>query len=38
MRMKFLSNSSFDLKPHNSQILLIDGESLEDKDLAKVTA
>jgi len=38
MRRKFLSNSSFDLKPHNSQILLIDVESLEDKDLAKVTA
>tara|TARA_E500000178_G_C16727737_1_gene620113 strand:- start:571 stop:687 length:117 start_codon:yes stop_codon:yes gene_type:complete len=38
MRLKLLSNSCFDLKPHNSQILLIDGESLEDKDLAKVTA
>jgi len=38
MRVKFLSNSSFDLKPHNSQILLIDAESLEAMDLAKVTA
>jgi len=38
MRMKFLSNSSLDLKPHNSQTLLIVCESLEDKDLAKVTA
>ncbi len=38
MRLKLLSNSCFDLKPHNAQILFTEVESFEVKDLAKVTA
>jgi|TARA_B100000003_G_scaffold206480_1_gene222079 hypothetical protein len=38
MRLKLLSNSCFDLKPHNAQILFTEVGSFEVKDLAKETA